>query len=249
MTSEVAPMDGGQQTLPPAAVVRPLTVIAADKQDVLAVEGRAAVLRLPKFSEDQIPRSAFARLPQRLSELEVAVGVRIPALLTFSERGQIHGMAEPGPLSFMLVAWVEGSTWQSAPAAELEHLLAGLAEYLRKASEQGLEILEDICHLDQYVWDGSTFWLTDLEPRYLCWCGEHAWVPKLYLHQVAQVIQSLLAAEAGRAPLEQARQAVDRLLEHLSCTDPEAAAEIRETWQRPGSDGNYYTARWLRGRP
>lgn len=258
-------LTAGEQALSLFAlpVAAQLKMLSEDKPDIFQMIGESFVLRVPKFSDVEISLACYARLPQLYREFVNYVDIAIPRFATIVAEGLVPPMKEPGPVNYMIVERIEGDPLDSVvatggvPGQQLEGLLVGLAVYLHRSAISHTEFVEDLFHLDQYMY-GTTnsdanerIWLTDLEPRYLRLTAEpSAFDPMpIFLMQAAELIKSLLFAErhVGQT-LTLARRSIEQLLAHIETIDPSAAIEMRDTLHCPDSDGNYYQSAWFRRR-
>ena len=233
-----------------------------DKPDVFQLIGEGYVLRVPKFTDAEIPRSDYARLPQKYRELARYVDIAVPRFATIVAEGLVPPMSEPGPVNYMIVEWVEGETLDSVtrtrgvPREQLDAFLSGLASYLHQAAASHAQFLADIFHLDQYTFGtaksvpNERIWLTDLEPQYLR-INDPSFDPMpVFLFQAEHVIKSFLHCERylGQT-LASARHAIEQLLAHIAAIDPSAASEMGDMLLHPGDHDDYYSSSWFRRRP
>lgn len=243
--------------LRPGTSLRPL---CEAKDDVLEVIGEPLVVRIPKFTEEEIPFKDYQALAGHYDVLREYVQVRTPRFALVVDRGFVPPMTDIGPVNYMLVERIEGRPLDEAvregiaSPAIVDSLLAGLASYLLDSARSGRWYVEDICHLDQYVLStdeeaGQTLWLVDLEPRYNTVADHSLWRMDRFFMEVAELGKAIRYAQRYAAEVPTAITRHTEVLDAICALDPEAGVEMKKTMAELGGDGSWHRSEWLkRGR-
>lgn len=240
--------------LPRGSKLRPLS---EGKDDVLEVIGESFVVRIPKFTEEEIPFTEYQALANHYEVLREYVEVRTPRYSLVVDRGFVPPMSEVGPVTYMLVERIEGWPLDEAVKegialpAVVDALLAGLASYLLDSARSGRWYIWDICHLDQYVLSsdeeaGHSLWLVDLEPRYSSVADHSLWRMDSFFMEVAELGKAIRFAQRYFNELPNAVARHTEVLDAICAIDPEAGVEMKATMAEPGGDGSFYHCEWFR---